>query len=348
MGGIKQCPAKYKYKKEITSAMTMFDTTLMNQITLWNKTIKNPIHLKCIKANHKEDTQFINFTKNFKNIASHCKIEIEQTNSDLPGFILNKNIIFSALPLEKELDPFLDALSAISAKDMKLSENLKHQLTGIDIPVNLTLFIALQCPHCPDVVKTVIPLALYCKSIKLNIIDGSLFPEMSQKYKVMSAPCLILENDFRWTGSVSAEEIVRMIIDRDPSKLSANTLKTILEDGDASWVSKQMMEKQTIFDGFIDLVLHETWSVRLGTMVVVEELAETDPALALKLCPILISYFDGQDITVQGDILYALGEAGNDETKDWIIKKQPAMEHPDLIEAAQDAIESLELNEREK
>ncbi len=335
--------------------MSMFDSKLKTRIDRWNKTIKgdksinwdkainSPIHIKLIKTNHKEDTQFINFANNFTTIASHCKIEIEQTNAELPGFALNENITFSALPLEKELDPFLDALSAISTGDLNFPESLKQKLAKIDIPVNLTLFIALQCPHCPDVVKTVIPLALYCKNIKLHIIDGSLFPGMSQKFSVMSAPCLILEEDFRWTGSVSDEEIVRMIIDRDSSKLSANTLKTILEDGDASWISKQMMEKQTLFDGFIDLVLHETWSVRLGTLVVVEELAETDPALALKLCPILISYFDNQDITVQGDILYALGEAGNDETKDWITKKLSSIEHQDLMEAAQDAIESLEL-----
>jgi thioredoxin family protein len=329
--------------------MSMFDTNFKNRIDQWDKslnwdkTTKSPIHIKLIKTNHVEDTQFINFANNFTNIASHCKIEIEQTNAELPGFALTENIIFSALPLEKELDPFLDALSAISTTDLNLSESLKRQLAKIDIPVNLTLFIALQCPHCPDVVKTVIPLALYCKNIKLHIIDGSLFPPMSQKFKIMSAPCLILEEDFRWTGSVSDKEIVRMIIDRDPSKLSADTLKTILEDGDASWISKQMMEKQTLFDGFIDLVLHETWSVRLGTMVVVEELAETDSTLALTLCPILISYFDNQGITVQGDILYALGEAGNDETKNWITQKLPSMEHPDLIEAAQDAIESLEL-----
>ncbi len=47
---------------------------------------------------------------------------------------------------------------------------------------------------------------------------------------------------------------------------------------------------------------------------------------------------------MQGDILYALGEAGNDETKDWISKKRLSIEHPDLIEAAEDAIESLDSN----
>ena len=154
---------------------------------------------------------------------------------------------------------------------------------------------------------------------------------MALKFKVMSAPSLILDDDFRWIGSVSGREIVAMIIDRDPSNLSANTLQTILDDGDASWIYKQMMETQTIFDEFIKLVLHKTWSVRLGAMVVIEELSEADPRLALQICPILISHFNEQDTTVQGDILYALGEAGNKETQKWIICRKPSLEDPDLI-----------------
>ena len=76
-------------------------------------------------------------------------------------------------------------------------------------------------------------------------------------------------------------------------------------------------------------------------MVVVEELATSDPRLAAGLCPVLIKAFDGKDIPVQGDILYALGEAGTTETKKWIEKKLPEFEHQDLIDAATDALDSL-------
>ena len=222
-----------------------------------------------------------------------------------------------------------------------LSKPIRQTLDKIDIPVQLKLYIALQCPHCPNVVRTVIPLALHCNNINLHIIDGSLFPETAQKDKVMSAPCLILDDDFRWTGSVPAQEIVKMITNRDPSQLSTETLKTILEQGDASWIARQMIKKKKIFDGFIKLLLHETWSVRLGAMVAVEELVETEPDLAALLCPSLINLFDGKDVPIQGDILYALGEAGNGKTEEWIKKKLPTLAHQDLIDAATEALDSL-------
>lgn len=327
--------------------MTIFDTTSETLIQTWDQAIKEPVKIKLITTDHAENTQFVNLTRRMAAATSKLVIESQKGEKDLPGFLLKENITYSALPLKKELDPFLDALSQVNGtppmvSQSVLSETVRETLDKIDIPVRLTLYIALECPHCPHVVKTVIPLAFHCKNIRLHIIDGSLFQETAQKDGVMSAPCLILEDDFRWTGSVTADEIVNMIVGRDPSHLSAGTLKTILEQGDAAWITRQMIEKQEIFDAFIKLLLHDTWSVRLGAMVIVEELAETDPELAARLCPILISRFDETDIPIQGDILYALGEAGTRQTEDWIKEKRAELDHEDLIDAAKEALETLE------
>ena len=322
--------------------MPIFNPKSTIMIQNWNQAIENQIKIKRLTTDHAEDIQFINFADQVSGLASRLIIEPEKGETGLPAFLLKENITYSALPLEKELEPFLEALSLLNGSPPLLSEPIRQTLDTIDIPVRLKLYIALQCPHCPDVVRTVMPLALYCKNIHLNIIDGTLFPETAQKDIVMSAPCLILDDSFRWTGSVTAREIVKMVTSRDPSQLSAKTLLTILEQGDASWIARQMIEKNKIFDAFIKLLLHETWSVRLGAMVVIEELVETDPKLAAGLCPILINLFDEKDIPIQGDILYALGEAGTTETKEWIQTKLPELKHQDLIDAATEALDSLE------
>jgi len=321
--------------------MQIFDEQSKNMIMDWAQSLKNQIEIKLITTEHVENNQFINFTKKFTETTSKLTVHSEKGENDLPCFLLKKNIKYSALPLSKELEPFLEALSHLNNHEVKLAEPIIKSLDKINIPVNLKLYIALECPHCPNVVRTIIPMAIICENLHLQIIDGTLFPETAQKDGVMSAPCLILDDDFRWTGEVTAQEIIEIIINRDPSQLSATSLKNILEQGDASWIARQMMEKGEIFDGFIQLLLHETWSVRLGAMVIVEELAETDPKLAAKLCPELIALFDKKEIPVQGDILYVLGEAGNSETKKWINNKIDTFDHQDLIDAANDALEAL-------
>ena len=321
--------------------MQIFDEQSKNMIMDWAQSLKNQIKIKLITTEHVETNQFINFTKKITDTASKLTVDSEKGEKDLPYFQLKENIKYCALPLSRELEPFLEALSQINNHQVKLAEPIIKSLDKINIPVSLKLYIALECPHCPNVVRTIIPMAMICENLHLQIIDGTLFPETAQKDGVMSAPCLILDDDFRWTGEVTAQEIIEIITNRDPSQLSATTLKNILEQGDASWIARQMMEKGEIFDGFIKLLLHETWSVRLGAMVIVEELAETNPKLAAKLCPELIALFDKKDIPVQGDILYVLGEAGNSETKKWINNKIDTFEHQDLIDAANDALEAL-------
>lgn len=310
----------------------------------WNNTQNKTIEIQRISSKENQlDSHIEDFCRILTKTSPRIKCTVSVEENHLPGIKLLENIIFSSIPLEMELPPFIEALSLLGNVDIPvLSEQTKANLNKIDIPVSLKLYIARQCPHCPEVVRTVIPLAIACPHIKLTIVDGTLFNEEALKDGVMSAPCLILDQDFRWTGMVSPEEITNMIVNRDPSQLSTHSLKTILEEGKADWISSKMTEQNKIFHGFIDLVTHENWSVRLGAMVILESLAEDTPELAATIGPELLSRFADSDVTVQGDILYALGETGDLKTRDKIKKITRGIDDPELMEAAREAIGAIE------
>ncbi|OQY43185.1 MAG: hypothetical protein B6240_13015 [Desulfobacteraceae bacterium 4572_87] len=76
-----------------------------------------------------------------------------------------------------------------------------------------------------------------------------------------------------------------------------------------------MLERKMIFPNFYELLASEKWSVRLGAMVVMEEIIERDRKLAGQCVEPLwekLPHLNGQ---VQGDVVYILGEAG---TRDFI------------------------------
>lgn len=342
--------------------MTLFNEAAQTRIKKWNPTLDQTVQIKLLlpESNEaadealikKENTavsvsnQFSNLSEQFQALAPGVKITSTRGDTLRPGFSITENIMFSAFPMEKELPPFLSALALIDKTGpdttvSALDPSLHQSLDRIDIPVHLKLYIALFCPHCPKMVETLVPLALQCNNIRLDIIDGSLFEQAAREDGVLSAPCLILDNDFRWTGQVEPEEIIEMILNRDPSQLGMETLKNIMEQGDAAWISKQMTGRKKIFDAFVELLCHPTWSVRLGAMVVVEELAENDPELCAALCPMLVDVFAQKEVSIQGDLLYALGEAGDKATAQWIGSQLPGFSHPDLIDAAKEALDSI-------
>ncbi|MCG8633017.1 MAG: thioredoxin family protein [Desulfobacterales bacterium] len=316
----------------------MIDAAAEKTIRDW--TPPENITISVLNADHPEQKHFKAFAGEWAGLSSAVTWTDDDQEADLPGFRLKDNITYSALPLERELPPFLSGLENLDRPP--LSPDIRKMLDRIQLPCELTLYIALQCPHCPGMVDALIPLAAYSDKIRLHIIDGSMFREQASIDKVMSAPCLILDKGFRWTGSVPETEVLSMIINRDPALLSTTTLKNILEEGDADWITEEMIRAGTIFDGFLGLILHETWSVRLGAMVVVESLAERAPDLGLKLAPMLIGRFEEQEIPVQGDILYVLGEIGDLETGAWIRACKNRIAHADLKDAADDAIDAVD------
>lgn len=314
------------------------DDTAKERIKAWTP-LGRPA-LSIADTEHLEQKTFETFARRWQEISDSISWTNSSRPADLPGFFLKKNILYSALPLERELAPLLKGLDALAQP--KLSDGIRNTLNHIEVPCRLTLYIALQCPHCPGMVERLIPLAAACENIHLHIIDGSLFPEKAHQDKVMSAPCLILNDDARWTGAVAEEEILDMIVNKESMDLDTKALKTILEDGRAEWITERMQASGQLFKGFAGLLLHDTWSVRLGAMVVVEALAEAAPALCADLEKILVDAFSTRDVPVQGDILYALGEIGTPDTRDWIAAHQAALSHEDLKDAAEEAIESIE------
>ena len=310
-------------------------------IKSWAKANPDPMTLVLSQTDHAEQKTFDAFALALAGLAPQITME-QGENAPLPGFKISPTLDYCALPLGRELAPFLKTLELRHTQGtQKASTEIPPELDQLDRPCRLDLYIALQCPHCPAMVTAMAPLALASDNLFLTIIDGTLFPERAGRDKVMAAPCLILDQGFRWTGAVSPREVVAMALNRDPAALGADTLKTILERGDAQWIQEEMLRAGTIFPGFVDLLLHPTWSVRLGALVVVEALADIAPELIHTICPPLIHAFDRADTPLGGDILYALGLAGDEGTGDWIRSIQAGLDHPDLKEAALDALDQI-------
>jgi hypothetical protein len=104
------------------------------------------------------------------------------------------------------------------------------------------------------------------------------------------------------------------LVDRDPSQLSAAALEGLLKEGQAASLAVAMQRHGTIFPAFVDLLTHPKWPIRLGAMVAMEALIESDQALSKTVVPLVVDRFIRLDEQAKGDALYILGEAGDHET----------------------------------
>jgi glutaredoxin len=225
------------------------------------------------------------------------------------------NIGYQVNPTGKMLAQFLEALGNGPARPIDITPRIDARIGKIDLPTVWKLYVAPQCPHCPQSIRQLQALAARSPFIRLRIIDAGMLAGQAQADQVRSVPTLILDDHLRWTGLVDMEELLTLCIQRDPARLSANSVRQLIESGDAARVSAMMTAAGKVFPALIELLVDELWSVRLGAMVTAEYLADEAPLLGLQLCQQLWEQFDRHSPQVQGDALQVLGQIDSEITR---------------------------------
>lgn len=266
-------------------------------------------------------------------------IERTPADDDVPPFMdLGDGFRFQGLPEGKELAPFLDALSGYSEVPVQAHRALLGRMTLME---ELRLYVAASCPHCPQVVRQWASLARFGPQLRVRVVDGALFPEEAQRDGVQAVPTLVLDRHWRWSGNIPVGDVLRQLVDRDPSKLSRAALEGLVKEGQAAMLAKAMQQHGTIFPAFVDLLTHPKWPIRLGAMVAMEALIESDPELSRTITPMVMQRFEGLDEQVKGDVFYILGETGDRETLTLLRAIPLDGAGEELQQAAREAAESI-------
>jgi len=278
----------------------------------------------------KKFCDFIERHTGIVNVHTHKVME-----GDYSHIRINQQIKYYAVPGEKELLPFLDLLSGKAASHVP--RDVSDQAILVDIPCGIDIFIGQHCPFCPEAVRKIAPLAIFNPKITVRIIDGLLYPELSEKYDVRSVPTVISCDGFRWSGSIPVNDILSAMITRDAATLGSDSLENMISDGKALDIARMMMDKNQVFPAFIDVLLHDKWPVRLGAMVAAETLCESRPDIAAMLISPLAERFFDVDDSVKGDIIQVLSEIRNRRATEFLLKIEKAAVSDEVKDMARDA-----------
>ncbi|OQY43186.1 MAG: hypothetical protein B6240_13020 [Desulfobacteraceae bacterium 4572_87] len=197
--------------------------------------LSNPISITCHVSDDDRTDRFNAFCEQLSRPTSGVVVTYKKADEpkEPPSIEINKRLIYHAIPEGPELAPFLDAISPVSHKSKPVHPDINARLKYLKTPCFLKLFIASECPFCPKMVRDLVPLTRINELVKLTVIDGLLFPEMAEPLNIKSAPTLLLDDHMRWTGQTHLTEIVDVMLNQDPSLLSAASIEGLLGDGSA-------------------------------------------------------------------------------------------------------------------
>lgn len=265
-------------------------------------------------------------------------LSVKKGEAPLPFFETENGLKFFALPGEKLLGLLLYALKG---QPEAIPGALAAPLQRLELPATLDLFVAEFCPFCPHIARQLITLALTTPHIRLCLYDGTLFRDEAEKRGVQAAPTLIYDGDMRWSGQFDVASALEVIAGRPPEELSAEAIRALLEEGQASRVAAMVATAQKPFASLTTLLASEKWSVRLGAMVVMEELSETHPAIVSQTAAALLAQRSTLDTSALGDALYIAGLSGDPDHLPTLREILAGPCDDDIRDAGEEAIEAL-------
>ena len=103
---------------------------------------------------------------------------------------------FHGVPGGHEFNSFIIALYNGAGPGQSMGEDIRQRIQKITGKTNLKIAVSLSCTMCPDVVMAAQKIALENPLVTAEMFDLVHYPDLKEKYQIMSVPCLII-NDSR-------------------------------------------------------------------------------------------------------------------------------------------------------
>ena len=101
-------------------------------------------------------------------------------------------LAFHGVPGGHEFTSFVLGLYNAAGPGQALDEESRAAIQAIQKQTDLQILVSLSCTMCPDLVTAAQRIAAENPNITAQVYDLNHFPDLREKYQVMSVPCLVV------------------------------------------------------------------------------------------------------------------------------------------------------------
>ncbi len=103
-------------------------------------------------------------------------------------------LAFHGVPSGHEFTSFVLGLYNAAGPGQPIEPEIQNRIDAINSAVNLKLLVTLSCSMCPDTVVAAQRIAACNPNVSAHVYDIRHFDQLRDRYKVMSVPCLVLND----------------------------------------------------------------------------------------------------------------------------------------------------------
>lgn len=119
-----------------------------------------------------------------------------------------KGLRFHGVPGGHEFNSFILAMYNAAGPGQDVGEALQKRIKGISKPLYVKITVSLSCTMCPDLVAAAQRIAADNENVTADVYDLQYYPNLKEKYNIMSVPCLIINDDEVHFGKKSVSDLL--------------------------------------------------------------------------------------------------------------------------------------------
>ena len=197
----------------------LFDEAMLAQLNAVFSCMESPLVLKLYLDDRQVSEELRGYMEELENLIDKLSVEIakESTEADPCVEVYRQDgsytgIAFHGVPGGHEFTSFILGLYNAAGSGQKIDEDLMEALTKIDKKVDMKVLVSLSCTMCPDLVIAAQKMASLNENISAEVYDLNHFPEIKDKYQVMSVPCLVINDGEKISfGKKNIRQLLEMI-----------------------------------------------------------------------------------------------------------------------------------------
>ena len=120
-------------------------------------------------------------------------------------------LAFHGVPGGHEFTSFILGLYNAAGPGQPLDPTIRERILAIDHKVQMQILVSLSCTMCPDLVAAAQRIASLNPLVTAEVYDIAHFPDLKEKYNVMSVPCLVINQDQVTFGKKNIQQLLELL-----------------------------------------------------------------------------------------------------------------------------------------
>lgn len=216
---VKKAPVQVAAPKaETTGSGGLFDSQMLAQLETVFSRMAKPLVLKLTLDDRPVSLELKGYMEELAKLSDKLSVEESDEGDDAPVVRVCRadgswtGLAFHGVPGGHEFTSFVLGLYNAAGPGQPVEPEAMERIRAIEGSVDMKVLVSLSCTMCPELVTSAQRIAAENPNVTAQVYDLNHYPHMKERYKVMSVPCLVINDGEKLSfGKKNVKQVLELI-----------------------------------------------------------------------------------------------------------------------------------------